>query len=100
MKKIFYPLVAGVLLVTSAFVSIVQTEWKIKDDFSIKFISKDPSGIFKEFTGTIKFDEADLATSKFDLSIAVSSISTGNGMMNKKCRADLLKSDILKIKFK
>ena len=40
MKKIFYPLVAGVLLVTSAFVSVVQTEWKIKDDFSIKFISK------------------------------------------------------------
>ncbi len=88
MKKIFYPLVAGVLLVTSAFVSVVQTEWKIKDDFSIKFISKDPSGNFKKFTGTIKFDPADLAGSKFDLSIAVSSINTGNGMMNKKAQIE------------
>lgn len=88
MKKIFYPLVAGVLLITSAFVSTVATDWKIKPDFSIKFISKDPSGIFKEFTGTIKFDEADLATSKFDLSIPVSSISTGNGMMNKKAQIE------------
>ncbi len=88
MKKIFYPLVAGVLLFTSAFISTVSTDWKINPGFSIKFISKDPSGIFKEFTGTIKFDETDLATSKFDLSIPVSSISTGNGMMNKKSQIE------------
>lgn len=36
--------------------------------------------------GTIKFDEADLAGSKFDLTFDVSSISTGNGMMNKKAQ--------------
>lgn len=88
MKKIFFPIVAGILLISSAFMSVVQTEWKIKDDFSIKFISKDPSGSFKDFKGTIKFDENDLATSKFDLSIAVSSISTGNGMMNKKAQIE------------
>ena len=88
MKKIFYPLVAGLLLMSSAYVSITSQEWKIKDDFSIKFISKDPSGIFKDFKGTINFDENDLTTSKFDLSIDVSSISTGNGMMNKKAQIE------------
>ncbi len=89
MKKVFYPVLAGLLLVTSAFVTTVNTqEWKIKDDFSIKFISKDPSGVFKDFKGTIKFDDADLANSKFDVSIDVSSISTGNGMMNKKAQIE------------
>lgn len=89
MKKIFYPVLAIVLLVSSAFVTVVSVqEWKIKEDFSIKFISKDPSGIFKDFKGTIKFDDADLANSKFDLSIDPTSISTGNGMMNKKAQIE------------
>ena len=88
MKKQFYPILAIVILISSAFISVATVEWKIKDDFSIKFISKDPSGIFKDFKGTILFDENNLVASKFDLSIDVSSISTGNGMMNKKAQIE------------
>lgn len=89
MKRLFYPVIASVLLISSAFVTVVTTQdWKIKDDFSIKFASKDPNGNFKDFKGTIHFDEADLANSKFDVSIDVSSISTGNGMMNKKAQIE------------
>ena len=88
MKKVFYPVLAGFLLVTSAFMSIQTQEWKISTGYSIKFISKDPSGIFKDFKGMIKYDEKDLAGSKFDVSIDVSSISTGNGMMNKKAQIE------------
>ena len=85
MKKVFFPLLAVVLLVSSAFMSVTSAvDWKITDDYSIKFTSADPSGIFKTFSGSIKFDAADLAGSKFDLKIPVSSISTGNGMQNKK----------------
>jgi polyisoprenoid-binding protein YceI len=89
MKRIVYPVLTSLLLISSAFVAVVNTqEWKIKDDFSIKFSSKDPTGIFKDFKGTIVFDENDLPNSKFDLTIEVSSISTGNGMMNKKAMID------------
>lgn len=84
MKKLFYPALAALILVSSAFMSISTVDWKIADDFSIKFTSKDPSGIFKEFKGSISFDEADLKTAKFDLTIPVASISMGNGMKNKK----------------
>jgi len=84
MKKLFYPVVAALLLITSAFVSVTSQDWKIDESFSIKFTSKDPSGIFKVFTGAINFDENDLASSRFDLSIDVNSISMGNGMKNKK----------------
>jgi len=85
MKKVFFPLLAVVLLVSSAFMTVTSAvDWNIKSDYSIKFISSDPSGIFKTFSGSIKFDEADLAGSKFDLKIPINSISTGNGMQNKK----------------
>ncbi len=84
MKKLFYPALAALILVSSAFMSVSAVNWKISDDFSIKFISDDPSGIFKEFKGTINFDESDLSTAKFDLTIPVASISMGNGMQNKK----------------
>lgn len=88
MKRIFYPLMAGVLLMSSAYLSVTSQDWKINDGYSIKFKSKDPSGIFKDFKGSIKYDEKDLAGSKFDVSIDVSSISTGNGMMNKKAQTE------------
>lgn len=84
MKKLIYPVLAGFLLLTSAFVTITSQDWKIEDNYSIKFTSKDPSGSFKTFKGTINFDPADLGTAKFDLTIDVSSIDMGNGMKNKK----------------
>lgn len=61
--------------------------WKIKDTYSIKFSSKDASGVFKTFGGTIVFDEKDLAKSKFDLTIDVASINTGNAMQNKHAKS-------------
>ena len=78
MKSFIYPFLAVVLLISSAFMTVsTNQELTIKDGYSIKFTSKDPSG-------KILFDEADLTSSKFDLAVKVSSISTGNGMMNKK----------------
>jgi polyisoprenoid-binding protein YceI len=63
-------------------------DFKIAGGYSIAFKSKDPSGVFKTMKGTVKFDEADLPNSKFDLQFVVSSISTGNGMMNKKAQIE------------
>lgn len=85
MKSLLYPILALVLLVGSAmtYVASVPT-YKIKEGYSIEFKSKDPSGEFKTMKGTIKFDDEDLSGSKFDLSFEVNSISTGNGMKNKK----------------
>jgi polyisoprenoid-binding protein YceI len=85
MKKFIYPIAAFVLLVGSAAtISSASSNLKISDGYTIKFESKDPTGEFKVMKGTIKFDENDLAAAKFDLSFEVASISTGNGMKNKK----------------
>lgn len=88
MKKLLYPALAAFILMSTAFMSITSQEWKIAPDFSIKFISKDPTGVFKEFTGSINFDENDLAAAKFDLTIPVASINMGNGMKNKHGRSE------------
>lgn len=88
MKRMFYPLLAGVILFTSLAMTMSTEEYKIKNDHSIKFTSKDPKGEFKEMKGVVKFDENDLAGSKFDLTFMISSISTGNGMMNKKSQTE------------
>ena len=88
-SNIFYGALAGVILLTSAtLIAPPAQEYKIKEGFKIEFKSKDPSGVFKEAKGTVKFDENDLANSKFSLTFPISSISTGNGMMNKKAQTE------------
>src|SRR3954470_13967120 len=82
MKKLMYPLVAIVLITASAFTFIKSQDWKIADNYSIKFDGGDPSGKFKGLKGTVNFDPDDLASSKFDVSIDVATINTGNGMKN------------------
>ena len=88
MKRLIYPLAAGVLAIASAFTVIHSQDWKITDDYSVKFTSDDPSGIFKGLKGTINFDEKDLASSKFDVSVDVASINTGNGMKNTHAKSE------------
>jgi polyisoprenoid-binding protein YceI len=88
MKNIFYPLLASTILLCSAMFVSPNQDFKIADGYSIAFKSKDPTGIFKTMKGSIKFDEEDLVNSKFDLTFIVSSISTGNGMMNKKAQVE------------
>lgn len=84
MKKIIYPFCAACLLILSAAMIVSAPSYTIKTGYNIEFKSKDPSGVFKTLKGSISFDETDLASSKINFTIPVSSISTGNGMMNKK----------------
>lgn len=87
MKKIVYPALAICLFASSAFVTLTASkDYTFKEGFTIAFKSKDPSGEFKKAKGTIKFDESDLANSKFEISIDVNSINTGNSMQNKKAQ--------------
>ena len=88
MKRLVYPVAAIVLMVASAFTVITSQNWTIKDDYSIKFTSKDPSGIFRGLKGDIVFDEKNLTDSKFDVTVDVATINTGNGMKNNHAKSD------------
>ncbi|HEX9509822.1 MAG TPA: YceI family protein [Puia sp.] len=88
MKKIIYPIIAVVLLAGSAFTFIAGQNWQIADGYSIAFSSNDASGIFKGFKGTLVFDEQNPAGSKFDVTVDVATINTGNGLQNKHAKSD------------
>jgi polyisoprenoid-binding protein YceI len=87
-KRLFYPAAAMLLLAGSAFTLIATQSWQIADGYSIAFSSNDASGIFKDFKGTVLFDEQNPAASKFDVTIGTASINTGNGLQNKHAKSD------------
>lgn len=88
MKKLFLPIIALAVLVASAFTVLSGPDYKIADGYAVKFTAAGASGIFKSLKGKIVFDEQHLNTSKFDVSIDVSGINTGNGLKNTHARGD------------
>ena len=88
MKKLVYPIAAFILMAGSAFTIIRSQNWNISEDYSIKFTSDDPSGVFRGLKGTVLFDEKDLASSKFDVTVDVNTINTGNGMKNGHAKSE------------
>src|SRR6478752_10609433 len=88
MKKAIYPFLTVLLIAASSFTILVSQEWKITDDYSIKFSGGDPSGTFSGLKASINFDPNDLATSKFDATIDVATINTGNGMKNTHAKSE------------
>ena len=88
MKKIALPFLIAATLLLSAFATYNSLQWKIADGYTIKFTSKDPTGVFTSLKGDILFDANDLAHSKFDVAVDVNSINTGNGMQNKHAKSD------------
>jgi polyisoprenoid-binding protein YceI len=88
MNKLIAPLAALLLLAGSAFAFIAAQNWQIADGYNIAFSSDDAGGVFKGFKGNITFDEQNPAASKFDVTIDVASINTGNGLQNKHAKSD------------
>ncbi len=88
MKKLIYPIAAIAIIIASAFTVIKSQDWKIGEEYSIKFTSEDPSGIFRGLKGSVIFDENDLANSKMDVTVDVSTINTGNGMKNTHAKSE------------
>jgi polyisoprenoid-binding protein YceI len=86
-KSIFLPL-AVIIIILSAFTFYQSLDWKISDNYSVKFDGGDPAGEFTGLKGTIKFDPDNLAVSAFDCTVNVESINTGNGMKNTHAKSD------------
>ncbi len=82
-------MVAGVMIIAIfSFTFIQSQEWKISDDYSIKFTGNNATGIFRGLKGTVIFDDADLSSSRFDVTVDVTSINTGSGMKNTHAKSE------------
>jgi polyisoprenoid-binding protein YceI len=85
MKKALYPIAAALIILASAFTA---QDYKISDGYTVKFSAAGASGIFRTLKGDISFDEKNLSSSKFNVSIDVASINTGNGLKNTHAKGD------------
>lgn len=88
MKKLVLPFLIAATLMLSAFTAYNGMQWQIAEGYTIKFTSKDPTGVFTSLKGDIVFDAENLADSRFDVSVDVNSINTGNGLQNKHAKSD------------
>lgn len=88
MKKAFYPIAAAFIILASAFTFIAPQDYKISDGYAVKFSASGASGIFRTLKGDISFDEKNLSASKFNVTIDVTSINTGNGLKNTHAKGD------------
>jgi polyisoprenoid-binding protein YceI len=88
MKKNWFLTIATGLGAMALFAFTFAQNWQITDKYNISFSSNDVAGIFKTFKGSIVFDEVTLTASKFDVTIDVASINTGNGLQNKHAKGD------------
>jgi polyisoprenoid-binding protein YceI len=88
MNKLFYPVAAVLILAGSAFTFLTAQNWQIADGYTITFTSADADGIFKDFKGSIVFDEQNPGAGKFDVTVDAASINTGNGLQNKHAKSD------------
>ena len=79
--------VAAIFIIATLFAFTLPNQWKVGSKYNISFSTSGVSGIFKTFTGNIIFDEQNLATSKFAVTIDINSINTGNGMQNKHAKS-------------
>jgi polyisoprenoid-binding protein YceI len=82
MKRQYYFAVASIIMIASAFTAFQSSEYKIAEDYSVKFDGGDPAGEFKGLQGIIRFNPDNLEASLFDVSVDVATINTGNGMKN------------------
>lgn len=87
-KSIFMFSYASLFLLTSAMALWPSDDFKVTTGHAINFKSADPSGKFTEISGDVSYNPKAPTSTTFDLSIPVNTISTGNGMMNKKAMTD------------
>lgn len=88
MKKTIIPIFAVVVMLASAFTFVSSLDWKIGEKYAVKFDGGDPSGEFSGLKGIIQFDPSNLGASKFDCTVDVASINTGNAMKNTHAKSD------------
>ena len=88
MKKLLFPAVLVIIMFSSAFTFFVSQNWAIGQDFAVKFSDKNATGSFSDLKGTVIFDEANPSVARFDVTIDVNSINTGNWLKNRHAKSD------------
>lgn len=74
------------LILASSFAVRQLNGWRISEDYVIKFSGSGVEGTFRKLSGVIQFDPEDLKRSRFDVTVDVNTISTGNKTKDRHAR--------------
>lgn len=77
----------AVFIICSSFL-IMDNNWEISSDYSIKFSGIKSEGNFSNLTGLVIFDSNALKKSKIDVEVPVSSIRTGNSIKDDHAKGE------------
>lgn len=77
---------AGLSIVASSSLAVAQ-DWKT-DQYSIEFAAGSAAAVFRKLTAVIHFDGTNLAASSCNLRIYVSSISSGNALIDEHLKSE------------
>jgi polyisoprenoid-binding protein YceI len=88
MRKLIFTFLVVSALSASAFVLVTAERMEINTGYQVNFSGRYDDGSFGEMKGTILFDKENPAASKFEISIAVASINTGNFVKNWHAKGD------------
>ncbi len=86
MKQINILIIAFTVLTSTQL--FAQKKWEIQEDYTVYFSGTKAEGTFRGLEGTIFFDPDNLNASTFNVSLDVSTISTGNKTKDKHARGD------------
>jgi polyisoprenoid-binding protein YceI len=80
-------IMAALSLSGIVFAFLEITPWKVDKDYSIRFSSKDVTGVFEKFNATIVFDESKLQASSINIVIDAASLNTGMDMQTEDAKS-------------
>lgn len=87
-KRTIYSFSVLTILTLTSFTFQISDRWAISQEHSVKFETSYASGEFTTIEGSIIFDHNNLEVSKFDITIDVSSISTGNSLKDRHAKKE------------
>jgi polyisoprenoid-binding protein YceI len=79
---------ALVLLIAGISTTLLAQNWEIQEGYEISFSGKKAEGSFRGLEGIIQFDPNDLNTARFEVTLDVETIETGNNTKNKHARSE------------
>lgn len=74
----------GIFVIATSMCFAPVGDFEVTEGHSIAFKSADPSGKFTDISGDVTYSSDNPTAATFSLKIPVNTISTGNGLMNKK----------------
>lgn len=86
MRKTIFLLSLILLFISSSVFATLFLDWNLTEDYTVKFSTQKAEGTLKGLKGSVIFDPAAPESARFDVTVEVATISTGNKTKDKHAK--------------